>query len=434
MNPETTMEIVTLSIALALVFVNGFFVATEFAIVKARPTRIEELVREGRAGSLAARHLVQHLDSYLSACQLGITLASLGLGWLGEPAFAALIGPALIWIGVDDPISIHSIALVLAFLTITFLHIVVGEMAPKAIAILRAESVAVAVAYPMRLFYIVFFPIIWVLNSVANALVRAVGISGMSEHQHHSVEEIKMILTQARTTGLLSPTRSELVEKAIRLSGKTAEHLMVPRSEVVVLDINHSLKENMQRAMKSGRTRFPLVERELDEVIGIVDIRHVLHRFFEGEEINLKSVVETPTYVPEMMSGERLLSEFRNRHIPMAIVVDEYGGASGIVTSSDVVTAVMGEIDEEDNEIVRLPGGAWDLDGTAHIEEVAEKLKITIDTSDIHTIAGFFMEKLGRVPKKGDLISCQSYIFRVIEMDGPRVEKVRVQRESSDPS
>ena len=424
------MDAIALLLAFALVALNGFFVATEFAIVKVRPTRIEELIRKHRPGALIVRRVIANLDTYLSATQLGITLASLGLGWIGEPAFARLLLPPLAYLGVTDAYWSHTIGLAAAFFIISFLHIVAGELAPKSIAIRRAEAVALAVAYPMRVFYVLFFPAIWALNGLSNALLRATGVTGGSHTEHHSEEEIKIILTQARSAGLLSASRSDLLRKVLTLPAKTARHLMVPRNEVIFFDVNLPLEENLQRAMASGHTRFPLCDRELDDVIGVVDIRDGLYKARQGD-VDLRSLAETAPYFPELMSAERLLIEFRQRRATMAVVVDEYGGASGIVTPADVVSAVMGDLAEDGEvELVPLPGGAYDVDGIVPLEEIEDTLKTSLNADNMRTVAGFLMERLGRMPRVGDRVVEGGYSFNIIEISGPRVRKVRIQREN----
>ena len=422
------MDIIALLVAFALVGCNAFFVATEFAIVKVRPTRIEELIRKQRSGALTVRRIVGNIDGYLSATQLGITLTSLALGWVGEPAFARLLGAPLRMLGVTDPVWSHNIALASAFTTISCLHIVVGELAPKSLAIRRSESVALLVAVPMQVFYTLCFPIIWVLGGVSNRLLSAVGLAGSVHDNHHSEEEIKIILSQARSGGLLSAARSELLRKVLTLPAKTARHLMVPRNEVVLLDINQSLDDSINRAMASGHTRFPLCDRELDDVIGVVDIREVLHQRLQGP-VDLRSFAMAAPYFPELMSAERLLAELRQRRATMAVVVDEYGGASGIVTPADVVSAVMGDLAEE-GEVVPLPGGAYDVDGVAPLEEIEDALKITFNADNMRTVAGFLMERLGRMPRVGDRVVAAGHAFNIMEVHGPRVRRVRIQRDT----
>lgn len=422
------MDLLSLACALLLVAFNGFFVATEFAIVKVRPTRIEELLRKRARGAQAARNVIGHIDGYLSATQLGITLASLGLGWIGEPAFARLVQAPLIALGLGEA-WLHRATLALAFVTISFLHIVLGELVPKSVAIRRAEAVALAVALPMQVIYVLLYPAIWSLGALSNGVMRALGLHGGGAHEHHSEEEIKMILNQARSAGLLSASRSELLGKVLSLPTKTASHLMVPRNEVVLLDTNLSYEENLERAMASGHTRFPLCNRELDEVLGVVDIRDVLYAGQRGQDGLMDNVRPVP-YFPELMSAERLLTEFRTRHATMAVVVDEYGGAAGIVTPADVVSAVMGELDEDDEaEVVALPGGAYGVDGIAPLEELEETLKVSFNSPNMRTVAGFLMEQLGRMPRVGDRVAFGKYVFYIVEVDGPRVRRVRIQLE-----
>lgn len=426
------MDLLAVALACLLVALNGFFVAFEFAIVKVRPTRIEELIRKNRSGAVLVRRMLADIDGYLSATQLGITLASLGLGWIGEPAFARLLGYPLELIGISDAAWLHRISLALAFITITFLHIVLGELAPKTLAIVRAESVAIGAAYPMRWFYVLLYPLIWLLNSIARAVLRVAGLgaSEASHVDHHSEEEIRIILHQARSAGLLSADRSDLLRRAMSLSAKTARHLMVPRNDVIFLDTEVSYEENMQMAKESGHSRFPLCNGALDEVVGLVNMLDVLRAARSGP-VNFSEFAQPIAFFPEMMSGERLLREFRTRHATMAIVVDEYGGASGIITPNDIVTAVMGELEDVQEEVVPLPGGAYEVEGVAPIEEIEERLRIHLPTTDMRTIAGFLMERLGRMPRMGDRVSESGYLFQVTEVQGPRVRSVRIQNEAS---
>jgi len=388
-------------------------------------------LRKNKPGASHVRHVTKRLDSYLSATQLGITLASLGLGWIGEPAFAHLIEKPAMALGTRDPNVIHSLALTFAFLTISFLHIVAGELAPLSLALLHAESVALTTAFPMRVFYTLFFPVIWLLNVVSNGLLRASGLTPNKQHQeHHSEEEIKIIVRQARSAGLLSSSRSDLLQKVLSLPTKTARSLMVPRSEVVFLDINATLDENLETAMQSGNARFPLCDRELDDVLGFIDARDLLYHSRE-QEPDLKRLAHPMIFIPETMSAERLLYEFRMRHAPMAVIVDEYGGTSGIATPADVIAAVMGEFDEGDeSELIALPGGAYDVEGTTALEELEQTLRVQLKADDMRTVAGFLMARLGRMPRIGDRVSASGHMFVVMEMNGPKVRRIRIQKEN----
>ena len=399
-------------------------------MVKVRPTRVEELIREHRAGAGTVRKITADLDSYLSATQLGITLASLGLGWIGETAFSRLLAAVVGEAALAARPWLQALAPVAAFVAISFLHIVVGELAPKSLAIRRAESVALAVAYPMRLFYLLFFPFIWSLHALSRALLRAAGVWSSGHHDSHSEEEIKIILAQARSAGLLSAPRSEVLRKVLTLPTKTARHLMVPRNDVVFFDVNLPAEDNLARAMEARHTRFPLCDRELDEVLGVVDVRQYLFVSRQEGGVDLPAIAEPVPYFPEMMSAERLLAEFRQRHATMAVIVDEYGGASGIVTPSDVVRAVMGDLEDDDEaEVVPLPGGAYDVDGTVPLEEVEERLRVGLHARSVRTVAGFLMEHLGRMPRVGDRIQAAEHSFHILEVEGPRVRRVRIQKE-----
>jgi len=423
------MDILSLLLAFCLVLLNGFFVATEFAIVKVRPSRIEELIRSKRPGAQGVRHLVTHLDAYLSATQLGITFASLGLGWLGEPAFARLIEWPLRHMGIVDEVWIHRIAMVFAFGTISFLHIVIGELAPKSLALLRAESVAVFAAYPMRVFHALFYPFIYVLNGVSTWVLKCFGFNpDGSEGEMHSEEELKIILAQARSAGLLAGPRAELLQKAIELSTKTARHMMVPRNEVIILDINVKFADNLARVQDSEHSRFPLCDRELDHALGVVHIRDLLNMANANPHGDIQTIAKPIFYFPEIMRGDKLLSEFPKRDGRMAIVVDEYGGASGILTPGDIVGTVMGDLaDSVDTDVVTLPSGAYEVDGVAELDEIEDLLHLDLALDDITTVAGFLMVRLGRMPVQGDQVRESGYIFHVAQVSGPKVKKVRIQ-------
>lgn len=419
----------SLLLAFCLVLLNGFFVATEFAIVKLRPSRIEELIRSKRSGAQAVRHLVTNLDAYLSATQLGITFASLGLGWIGEPAFARIIEWPLAWLGIDDPVWVHRIAMVSAFAIISFLHIVVGELAPKSLALLRPETVALFAAYPMRLFHALFFPLIWALNGVARRILKFFGLSfDVGEGEIHSEEELKIILSQARSAGLLAGPRADLLRKSIELSTKTARHMMVPRNEVTILDIHASFADNLARVQSSSHSRFPICDRELDQALGVVHIRDIMQMARDEPRDSIESIATPISYFPEIMRGDRLLAEFPKRESRMAIVVDEYGGASGILTPSDIVATVMGDLgDSDESEVVALPSGAYEVEGVTEIEEIEGILNVKLEVDEVTTVAGFLMQRLGRMPVQGDLVREAEFSFQVTRIVGPKIKKVKIQ-------
>lgn len=423
------MDLLAFVSALVLVALNAFFVAAEFAIVKIRPTQVEELLRTHRTGAQTLRNILADIDSHLSACQLGITMASLGLGWIGEPAFVRLLKPIFDSLGLVNPIWTHGISVAIAFIFITMLHITVGEQAPKSLAILRPSVVGIAIAYPLRIFYFVCFPGIWLINSLSLFLVRSTGVKIPKERRElPSEEELKMIVSQARSAGIWSASRSDVLHKAMSLPTKTARHLMVPRGEVVFLDIHLDMESNLDRAMATDHTHFPLCDRSLDDVMGVIDIREVLFALRHGP-VNLKELTSSPVYFAELMSAERVLAEFRRRLISMAVVVDEYGGAAGIVTPADVVTAVMGDFeDDEESEVVALPGGVYDVEGTTPLEEVEQALAMPLGSHDMRTVAGFLMTRLGRMPKIGDQVIEAGIIFSVMAVSGPHIQRIHIAR------
>lgn len=419
--------------ALFLVAANGFFVATEFAIVKIRTTRLDELARAGNRRAPVARKVVEHLDEYLSATQLGITLASLGLGWLGEPAFAGLVLPLVAAVGLP-PASAHAVAIALSFAVITFLHIVFGELAPKSLAIQRPEGVTLAVAGPMRFFRVVFYPFIWSLNGLAARALRLFGLRPASETEiGHSEEELRLIVSAMRATGGVPRERLDMLERALRLPQRTARDLMVSRGDVVYLRLDMSPEERRTQAIEAGHTRYPVVEEDLDSVIGILNLKDL---FLRGEEprsaAQLREVLREPLYVPETMRADMLLREFRRRRQHMAIVVDEYGGTAGLVTVEDVVAAVLGELQDEFDtwgpSIVPLPAGVFSIDPTTPIEEFASHFGIEIDEPEVSTVGGLIMVRLDRVPQPGDKVQIAGVELRVEKMKGPRILEISARR------
>ena len=429
-------ELGLLALAVLLVLANGFFVATEFAIVRIRPTRLQAMVEEGKPGVGNVQRMLEQLDAYLSATQLGITLASLGLGWVGEPAFAHLIEQGLHrffpqFEGIQ--VLAHTIALVLAFAVITLLHITVGEMAPKTLAIQRAESTALAVAWPMRLCFYLFYPGVWFLLRVSNGLLRLLGLKEAREVENsHSEEELRVILASSAATGAISNARADLLERALEMTRKMARQVMVPRNQIRYLDLEESLEKNVADARAGGHTFLPVCRGSLDELEGLVNVKDLFFLLSRGELKSLAQVQRPVLFVPEGVTLEQLLSEFRRRRRQMAVVVDEHGGTSGIVTLADVVAEVVGEVAElgrRVEEVKTLPGGRLELPGTTSLSDLEERLdvKFDVEPGEVTTIGGFLMARLGRIPERGDRSSVGDYEVHVEEMDGPRVVKVRIE-------
>ncbi|MDX1385474.1 MAG: hemolysin family protein [Thermoanaerobaculia bacterium] len=415
-----------LVLGVLLVLLNGFFVAAEFALVKVRPTQLDPWVERGDRRARAARHMVAHLDAYLSATQLGITLASLALGWIGEPAFAWVIEPLVMLIPGATPALLHSVSLTLAFLVITILHIVLGELAPKSIAIRKPEPTSLWIAIPLIAFYRLTYPAIWVLNHTANAILAIFGIEPVSEEElAHDEGELRLLL--ASTGAGLSRQKREILDNVFELSHRTARQVMVPRGDVVFLSTTDSLDDSLTRARASGHTRFPLCEDDLDHVIGIVHIKDVFRA--EPPPSSLAELRREIAFVPETMRLDRLLRRMRAGRHHLVAVLDEYGGVSGIVTLENVIEEIVGEIqdefDVEPPELVRTGDGVYQVSGLMLVRDLEQELAIEFSNRDEDTIAGVVLSELGRRPRKGDQVELPPLTLEVLEVNGNRIVKLK---------
>ena len=418
-----------LILAIFLIFLNAFFVTAEFAIVKVRATRVQELAQEGARGTAAAQEALRNLDSYLSATQLGITLASLGLGWIGEPAFARVIGPAFEALGIWSPAIVHSVALTAAFAVITFLHIVLGELAPKTVAIRYPEVAVLTVAPPLRLFHRLFYPALRLLDVSSRTFLRLFGVVPTTQRElGHSEEELRILLAESHRSGTLSASKRKLLENVFDYTRRSAKHIMVPRAEIVYLSLQHPLVESLEVIRQSQHTRYPLCESDIDHVLGMIHAKDLFGPS-EGlrEAADLLKVKREILFVPETRPLELLQRDFQQRRVHMAVVVDEYGGTSGLVTLEDILEEIVGEIqDEFDAEPPKMeatPEG-YLVDGLALLEDIAERLGITLAHHESNTLGGFVIARLGRIARLGDLVMLNSYDVKVIEMKGRRVSKL----------
>jgi CBS domain containing-hemolysin-like protein len=410
------------------VALNGFFVAAEFALVKVRPTQVEPNVARGERRAVVLDHMIHHLDAYLSATQLGITLSSLGLGWIGEPAFAWLLEPLVLRIPGATPVVVHSVSLVAAFTVITVLHIVLGELAPKSLAIRHPKPTSLWTALPLFLFFKVSYPVIWVLNSMANGFLRLFGVRPVSESEMaHSQEELRLIL--AATTDELSAHKRELLESVFGLSERVARQVMVPRGDVVYLSTERSMAENLRLARTSGHTRYPLARGGLDEVVGIVHIKDLFRR--GRPPVTLEHIARPIPFIPETLTLERLLLRMRTEKVHMAAVLDEYGGVSGIITLENVLEEIVGQIQDEFDlehpELVPLPDGRCSVQGGMLVDELEDALGIEFSERDEDTIAGVVLSELGRRPQVGDVVDLGPLRLTVAEAEGNRIKALVVE-------
>ncbi len=418
-----------LILAIFLVLLNAFFVTAEFAIVKVRATRIEERFRAGVRGAAATQTILRNLDAYLSVTQLGITLASLGLGWVGEPAFATLISPLFAALGVWSPAVVHSIAATLAFGVITFLHIVLGELAPKYLAIQRPEAVALFVSVPLLAFRRMLYPALWLLNSSSTALLRILGIDrAPTSELVHSEEELRLLLAESHRTGALSSSKRKLLENVFDYTHRSAKHIMVPRAEIVYLTLRKSLAENLDIIRNNQHTRYPLCETDIDHVVGMIHTKDLLQPA-EGlrESRDLLRLKREILFVPETRPLELLQRDFQQRRVHMALVVDEYGSTSGLVTLEDILEEIVGEIqDEFDAEPPKMEstGDGYVVDGLVLLDEIAERLGLDVPEHESNTLGGFVIARLGRIARVGDVVRLDGYDVKVVEMKGRRVSKL----------
>ena len=416
-------------LALGLVALNAFFVATEFAIVRVRTTRIDELVAKGVRRAAATRTVLQDLNAYLSACQLGITLASLGLGWVGKPAFAHLLEPVLGGLGFWSEATAASISITLAFAIITFLHVVLGELAPKTIAIERAEATALLIAWPIRIFNVLLFPFIWSMNGLANLAVRAIGLRPVSDESlAHSEEELRMILSVSQRSGTLPEAHAELLENALDFTERAVRQIMVPRADIVWLDARRPHEDNVRVVRESAHTRYPLCEGDVDHVVGVLNLKDL---FLQPPGTDLRQMARKPLFVPDGLSIDRVLRQFQRSRTHLAVVIDEYGGTSGVVTIEDVLEELIGEIqdefDEEAPKVQDLGGGRLSVDASVPADEIAETLGIADGADEeVDTLGGLVLARLGRIARPGDVVTLGNRRVEVSRMRGRRIVRLTV--------
>jgi CBS domain containing-hemolysin-like protein len=422
-----------LGVVFLLVFANGFFVAAEFALVGARRSKIDAMVARGDSRARTVRYALTHLDRYISGTQLGITLASLALGWLGEPALAAMVDRLFDAFGVEiGSVAAHTgAAITIAFLTITFLHIVLGELAPKSLALVAPEGVSRWVARPLILFSRVMAPFIWLLNGAANLLLRPFGVRTVSEAGHvHSAEELRLLVVQAREHGTIDATDSAMLAGVFDFHQKRARDVMRPRTEVIAVPTEATEAEVRELIYQERYSRYPVYEETLDNVVGLFVAKDLLlHR---GEEpFALRRGMREPLFVPDSRSAERVMDDLRKTRAQMAIVLDEYGGTAGIITLEDLVEEVVGDIADEYDVQARRSiemEGVLELVGSMSLVDVRSDFDIPIPEGSWATLGGYVFSQLGRVAVVGDRVSFPGGELEVVATDGRRVAAVRVHR------
>ncbi len=422
--------ILELAGAIALVLANGFFVATEFAVARLRPSQVEELVREGRPGAKSARHAVEHIDAYLSACQLGITLASLGLGALGKPAFTALLEPVL---GEAANVGGFGVAALVAFAIITVLHVVVGELSPKSLAIARTAGVSLLLAPVMRAFYLATKPVVDLFNAMGNLLLKPFGVPSVAEagHAPHSEAELRHLMRESEKEGLILADERTFTENVFGFGDIRAREVMVPRHEVHTVHTDDDLVAAANRSAETGHTRLPLTEPEagLDDIVGLIHAKDLLRPMAEGREVGLRELARPLVCVPDSMRVDELLRRLRTDRQHVALVEDEHGTAVGLVTLEDVLEELVGEIEDEfdpdEVELITREEEATLVDGRAPLRLVAERLGLELEEAHEATLGGHLLERLGRLPDAGEEVELGGRQAEVSAVEGARIASLR---------
>lgn len=430
-----------------LVLANGFFVATEFAIVAVRRSRLEQLAAEGRASARAAQDVVAHLDTYIAACQLGITMASLALGWIGEPAFSHLVEPPMErLVGAFAHEAAQGLSAAVSFGLITTLHIVLGELAPKGLALQRTEATALVVARPMQLFHALFRWPIAALNGIGNGILRLARLQPSTGHEMvHSVEELRLLVTGMQQAGVLEASEARIATRAFHFADLPAGELMTPRTEVEAVPATSTLPELLERAASSTHSRWLVYDGSLDNIVGVLPVRSLFRHLGEPPEgFRLQTLLRPVPVAPASKAADDLLDELRSSRQQLVVLLDEYGGTAGIITLEDLLEALVGQIEEEASvESASFatsarspePDGSLVLDGLMRLSEFEELAEVRLDTDahQVDTLGGLVMHRLGRIPSVGDEIRLDGWLVRVEEVDGRRVARVRLVPASPSP-
>ena len=434
--------VIAISLLLVVVFLlmNAFFVIAEFALVRVRRSQLEMAIEEGKRGAKNAKLIADNINAYLSACQLGITLASLALGWLGEPAISQLIHPLLEIFNLPEA-AISAIAVAIGYIIMTALHVVIGELIPKSLAIFSTERYALATATALRWFYRITYPIMWLFNTITNGVVRLLGHDPANEHEVYTDEEIKLLIDESTESGLIDPEQNEFVDNIFDLGDKDAESVMTPRTDMICLDLEDSLEDNLDTIRQYKYTRYPVCNGSKDHIVGFVHMKDLYDQPTDTPLSQWK-IRECPA-VPESMPLAKVLQTFQEKHTEISVVVDEHGGTAGIVTMSDVMEQIVGRIDDEyrhdiDEEVVTLPDGTFLIDGSLSINELEDILGFEPpEAAECETAGGLMLALFDRIPKEGDQTTVESdkakATFTIVDMDRHRIDKIEMKLEREEP-
>ncbi|MUG72031.1 hemolysin family protein [Paenibacillus validus] len=417
-----------------LILLTAFFVATEFAIIKLRGSRVDQLVSEGRNNAIAVQKVQSNLDGYLSACQLGITITALGLGWLGEPTVEKLLHPLFDAFGLGAEVS-SLISFLVAFVLMTYIHVVLGELAPKTLAIQKAEQISLLVAKPIMLFYKIMYPFIWLLNGSANALIRMVGLKPAKEHEEaHSEEEIQIIVSESYQSGKINKTEYGYVNRIFAFDDMLAREIMVPRTDMICLYTNNTLKENLEIIRREQYTRFPIAKDSKDNIVGIVNTKHFFLLYDNNpDSFDFNKLVHPVLTVPEYMPVNTLLTKMQKERVHIAILVDEYGGTSGLITMEDILEEIVGEIRDEFDadeakEIEKIEDDKYILDGKVLLSEVNDLFGSDLENDGVDTIGGWLFAANPDI-EVGTSWTYDGLTFVVLKKDSHRIRRIEVSKQ-----
>lgn len=423
---------VDLLITLVLILLNGFFVAAEFALVKVRASQLDLKSQQGNARARLGKQIIEKLDAYLSACQLGITLASLALGAVGEEVISLIVTNLFIDAGwATDPLAVHGISLPIALTLLTFFHVTIGEQIPKMIGIKYSLPATLIVAWPMRIFYFIFGPFIWFLNKVSNASLRLIGVRDLGDSTYHSEEELRLILTESEEGGAIKPSENELIQNVFDFDDRIVKQIMVPQNRVVALDVELGRNEIIKRIIDEGFSRLPVFLGDIDNVIGIVHTKDLLKAIIENKYRSLNDIMRPVHFVPESMKINELLRDFQKHHIQMAIVTNEFGATAGLITMEDIIEELVGEIQDEHDEekpiVEKKSDTEFIVNAQAAITDVNHVLPVALpENPQYETVSGYINFIFGRIPAVNDKRQRDGYEITILKRNRQSVDSVRL--------
>ena len=431
------MIIINIALIVFLLFLNGFFVAAEFAFVGVRKTRIQQLSNEGNFDAKLAMDGIKNLDRYIAAVQLGITISSLGIGWVGESTLARLIHPIFQFLPSKmDTIATHTVSVTIAFVLITVLHVVIGELMPKSIALQYPDKTTLFVAKPMFVITRLFAPMIAILNGLGNFLLKLCRIEpANTHHMVHSTEELNMLIDASCKGGVLNEKEAEILQNVFKFSDLTAGQIMIPRPDMVCISSDASIEEINNIIIENQYTRYPVYEGSLDKILGFIHIKDIYPLLVKHKDFSISSLLREPIFVPETMPVDNLAVEFKKHRFQMAVVIDEFGGTSGLVTHEDVMEEILGEVqdefDEEEAEIKKLDEKSYEVCGKMRLDEFCEYFNIDLSDEDINTIGGYFIKNLGRIAEENDSFQDEFFKYCVTKTESGRIISLKIENVKS---